>query len=115
MGGDEVGGSEEFEIHVYGDLGKPLANGNVDVEVLERDGKRWAATFFTLENLEALFVKNAVTGECAEGTYFWASDMIVVRLLSMRVIQRTIRDLRSTGEFSAVFGLLSDGDEASDC
>jgi hypothetical protein len=77
----------------------------VDVEV-HVDGARWAATFFTLENLEALMRKNAVTGECASGLYLWATDMIVVRELSYDVIRDTVAELRRAGEFEDAFSRL---------
>jgi hypothetical protein len=87
------------------DLEAPVADTNVDVEV-HVDGARWAATFFTLENLEALMRKNAVTGECASGLYLWATDMIVVRELSYDVIRDTVAELRRAGEFEDAFSRL---------
>jgi len=87
------------------DLTRAHANLNVDVEVRD-DAGRWSATFFTLENLETLFMKNAVTGECARGTYLWAADMIVVHELSEGVIVETIADLRRMDEFKRAFRLL---------
>lgn len=57
---------DEIEIKVYADDLLELADmANVDVEVLDRRGRRWSATFFTLDGLVALFEKNAVTGEYA--------------------------------------------------
>jgi hypothetical protein len=98
---------EDPEILVFTseDLTRPQANLNVDVEVRDAGG-RWSATFFTLDNLEALFMKNATTGECATGLYLWAADMILVRSLSEDVIVKTVADLRATGEFTRAFGFL---------
>jgi hypothetical protein len=99
---------DEVDIKIYIDELSGLEDmANVDVEVVERDGRRWFATFFTIEGLVALFEKNAVTGECARGTYLWAEDMIVIRAMSRAAIERTIADLRTTGEFHRAFGLLS--------
>jgi hypothetical protein len=53
-------------------------NDNVDVEVRLSDGSRWSGTFFTIRNVRALFTKNRATGECANGLYLWAADMILV-------------------------------------
>lgn len=99
---------DDVELKIYAaDIEAP-ENGNVDVELIERDGTRWSATFFTLGSLEALLLKGAITGEGAGGTYVWASDMIVVRALSITVIEATVRDLRSCGEFTSAFHLLDD-------
>jgi hypothetical protein len=77
-------------------------NDNIDVEVL-LDGKRYVATFFTTRNLETMFRRNAASGECAGGTYFWASDMIIVQTLRADTLQTTIDDLLHTGEFTQAF------------
>jgi len=79
---------------------------NVDVEVTFDDGRRFGATFFTLQNIEKLFHKNRTTGECAGGLYLWAANMILVRALSMEVIETTVRDLLQNEEFDAAFARL---------
>jgi hypothetical protein len=97
----------EYELQIYSHDEPPNAvNGNVDVEVRLDDGSRWSATFFTLDNIDALFAKNRVTGECASGLYLWATDMILVELLNESTIRRTIDDLRTSGEFTSAFGRL---------
>jgi hypothetical protein len=79
-------------------------NDNVDVEVQVGDGSRWSATFFTLDNIDALFAKNRITGECANGLYLWAADMILVERLDESAIRATVDALRQSGEFSSAFG-----------
>ncbi len=99
--------ADDLQITIHGDLsGQHLHPGNVDVEVVGPDGRRWGATFFTMQSIRALLDKNAVTGECGGGTYVWASDMIVVRVLSREAIEATVRDLQYTGEFERAFGPL---------
>ena len=75
---------------------------NVDVRVYIGDCA-YAATFFTLRNLESLFEKNSQSGACASGLYLWAADMILVRNLTESTIERTIADLISSGEFEVAF------------
>lgn len=79
---------------------------NVDVEVTLPDGARYAATFFTLANIQSLFRKNIQTGECDGGLYLWASDMIIVRQLTQETIERAVDDLMASGEFSGAFSRL---------
>ena len=76
---------------------------NVDVEVVLADGRRLGATFFTMRNIERLFEKNRATGECRAGLYLWAANMIVVRELSMEVINKTVEDLIEMGELENAF------------
>lgn len=73
---------------------------NIDVHVELEDGQRFCPSFFTLKNLETLFKKNRLTGECASGLYLWSSDMILVEDLRLETIHRTIEDLINTGELS---------------
>jgi hypothetical protein len=51
----------------------------VDVEVRLADGSRWSATVFTLAAIESVMSKNARTGESLGGSYFWCSDLLIVR------------------------------------
>lgn len=76
---------------------------NVDVEVELDDGRRFCATFFTLENIRRLFAKNKTTGECHSGLYFWATDMIIVEVLTLDTIEKTVKDLLACREFESAF------------
>ncbi len=95
------------EVIIFGDPTAP-ETGNVDVEVIEQGGRRWSASFFTLDGVDWLFRKNATTGENAAGLYLWSVDMILVRELSEDVIRRTISDLKASGKFESAFGALAD-------
>ena len=76
---------------------------NIDVEVTFQNGKRYVATFFTLENIRMLIQKNKRTGECHDGLYFWASDMIIVERLTLENVQKAVLDLLEHDEFEAAF------------
>lgn len=80
-----------------------LRNDNVDVLVYFDDGRKYAATFFTLDNLSRLFLKYRETGECASGKYLWAANMIIVESLDEETIETAIADLMATGEFGSAF------------
>ena len=84
--------------------GLNMKNDNVDVEVHFPKGESYVATFFTLNNIQSLFEKNAKTGERKNGLYFWCSDMIIVKELTESVIRETVEDLLlKSGEFEEVF------------
>lgn len=98
-------------ISVYeGVGGLDPVNDNVDVEVRLEDGSRWAATFFTLENLRETFEKNSRTAECRGGLYFWASGMVIVRHLTHESIVLTVEELMEEDELSRAFEHLEDGE-----
>jgi hypothetical protein len=42
------------------------------------------------------------TGECANGLYIWATNMIVVQTISRSVIEKVARNLIDTGEIESV-------------
>lgn len=73
---------DKFSLEVSGYGGWDPVSDNLDAEVTLADGRRFTATFFTLENLRRLFDKNRATGECCRGTYLWAANMIIVEQLS---------------------------------
>jgi hypothetical protein len=83
--------------------GTDALDDNVDVFVDFVTGERYVATFFTIANIQRLMDKDAETGECAGGLYFWATDMVIVRSLTRQNIERTIADLLATGTFESVF------------
>jgi len=91
----------EWAISFIGDL-EP-GDGNVDVFVRFRDGREYVATFFTLENLRVLMEGYRKTGENANGSYVWSTQMIVVEALAMDIVDRAVRDLLSSGDFEVAF------------
>lgn len=70
-----------------------IYNDNIDVEVSFANGERYIATFFTVVNIQRIMEGYRHTGECLYGTYFWCSDLIIVKDLEMETIENTIRDL----------------------
>jgi hypothetical protein len=83
-------------------FGLPV-QGNVDVVVEFGDGKRYTATFFTMDNIAQLMARYRSTGENAGGLYFWAAEMIIVNELSRDVITRTVEALLADGDFYRAF------------
>lgn len=93
-------------------------NDNVDVEVTFPNGDSFSAVFFTIRNIETIMKQYKKTGECADGLYFWTSDMVIVHQLSEKTICATIDRLLVDDEFEAVFSknqeapeISSDGDQ----
>ena len=94
----------DYKLTIYRGI-KPLDpdNDNVDVEVTFQNGESFSAVFFTLQNIETLMKHYKKTGECADGLYFWASDMVIVQHLSEKTICETIDKLLAEDEFESVF------------
>ena len=103
----------DYKLTIYRGI-KPLDpdNDNVDVEVTFQDGESFSAIFFTLQNIETLMKHYKKTGECADGLYFWASDMVIVQHLSEKTICETIDKLLVEDKF-AVFSKNQESTEIS--
>ena len=71
---------------------------NVDVEITLSDKRVFSATFFTLKNIERLLSIYKTTGECANGLYFWAQDMIIVNDLDEPTLRKAVNDLIDSEE-----------------
>lgn len=78
-------------------------NDNVDVHVTFPNGESFSAVFFTLQNIETLMKDYRKTGECANGSYFWTSDMLIVQELTEQTICEIVDNLLADGEFKSVF------------
>ena len=94
--------SKNFHLDVIHEI-EDEYDDNVDVVVKLTDGRQFVATVFTLQNLSTLFKKNRNTGECAGGTYLWASDMILVNRLTPQVLEETVATLIRDDEFETAF------------
>jgi hypothetical protein len=93
----------DFEFEILGLKNWDEQNDNLDVVVKLADGSRFTATFFTIDNILALFDKNKGTGECLSGLYLWSANMILVKKLTADVISQAIEDLLREGEFHSAF------------
>ncbi|MEO6392095.1 MAG: hypothetical protein ABIP75_09610 [Pyrinomonadaceae bacterium] len=82
-----------------------LFDDNVDVEVRFKDGRFYAATFFTVENLKSLFAKFRHTGEFNSGLYFSCPDMVMVETFSAQNILETVASLVKADRLGIVFKL----------
>ena len=78
-------------------------NDNCDVIVTLNNNEKWMATFFTIENLKSIMKSYKKSGECLFGSYFWASEMIIIEEISKAKIEKAILDLIKNKEFKSIF------------
>lgn len=71
---------------------------NSDVIFQLDDNSKWAATFFTYKNIESLQKKNQLSGECLNGRYFCAKDMILISRMSREIILMVLEEILSHDE-----------------
>lgn len=76
---------------------------NVDVEVVLRDGSRWAATLVTVAEVDRLMAKWYGTGQASGGSYFWCPDTLVVRDPGITSMTGVIASLVHTPDFPDIF------------
>lgn len=87
---------------------------NSDVIVTFADGTRWVATCFSYQNIATITAKNQSSGECLGGTYYWASDMLLVDAIQRSHIERIVQHLLDLQSFPRVFRQLSPEVESDD-
>ena len=102
---------QNFTISIYTGWDELKSNdNNLDVHVFLDSGEHYVATFFTLENLKTLMTRYEKSGECASGQYFWASDMIIVRQITEKVLLETVQYMLDQDELDCAFSLVEDDD-----
>jgi hypothetical protein len=87
---------EDFEVEFIHTIDNP-DNDNEDI-IISYKGQRYSATVFTLENIKSIIDRHAVSGECANGLYFYCPDLIIVKNLKRATILDTISNIISEGE-----------------
>jgi hypothetical protein len=78
-------------------------NDNVDVIIRMEDGRGFIATFFTPANVVTLMSRHALSGEYSNGVYFWSSDMIFIKSLTLPSIRQCVDDMLQNGYFYNAF------------
>ena len=64
--------------------------GSVEVELTTKNGDKYLSNFVTLEYIRRISRKNKVTGECADGVYYWMPQMVVIERITPENIRKTI-------------------------
>ncbi|MER5458663.1 hypothetical protein ABT008_28230 [Micromonospora sp. NPDC002389] len=83
---------------------------NVDAFVDLPDGRTWALSIFTVEEVRRLLGRWKETGEVASGSYFWAVDQLIVPEPGVPAMTAAIRELVRRGEIASVGVLCEDPD-----
>ena len=96
----------EGEWNIYDD--------NLDVIVTFPDRSRWIASFFTYQNIQNLREKNQRTGECMSGTFFKASDMVLIDVATRERIEKVIEYAINNDEFTFLFTRIPDAETEND-
>jgi len=97
----------DYSVKILGELPLNPHDGNLDIEVLVVDnGRRFAATLFTQENIARIMNKYRETGECERGLYFWSSGMVIISSLTYENIERCVESLWEENELASAMQLL---------
>ena len=76
---------------------------NTDVIVTFENGARRVATFFSYQNILSLASKNRGTGECLDGKYLVATNMILVDEVTRQRIEEVVADMIERNNFETYF------------
>ena len=86
---------------------------NSDVIVTFKNGKRWFATFFSYQNILSLSEKNRKSGECLDGKYFVATDMVLVDVVSRERIETVVAEMLKLNEFEIYLAVCDDAPDVA--
>jgi len=69
------------------------ANDDEEVCVTLEDGRQLYCWFFTLDKIKTIMMRHRLSGESNKGTYFWATNMIVIEKIDKDNMIKTLRHL----------------------
>lgn len=74
-----------------------FANDNLDIHVVLSTGEVYVGTLFTIQNIKLLMERDS------EPSYFWASDMVIVKDLHMDTIELAVLEIVKEEYLETVF------------
>jgi len=77
--------------------------GNTDVLVTLNNGKKYIASFFSYNYVEAIKNEHERNGEYLNGKYFWDKNMVLVRDCSIKTVEQVVNEVIDEGDFLEVF------------
>lgn len=75
---------------------KDVLNDNIDVHIVTATSEVFFGTLFTALNIQELIAKQG-------GSYFWATDMVIVKNLEKETIKNAIDEIISDGYLNQAF------------
>jgi len=84
-------------ISYYHDPEKTAVDYNADddeeVCVTLEDGRMLYCWFFTLEKIKTIMMRHQMSGESNSGTFFWATNMIIISAINKVTMEATLKYL----------------------
>lgn len=97
-----MGGARTYNLDLIGEIDS-FDDDNIDAYITLENGDKYFGTFFTTRNIETIMRRHSESGESKGGIYFWATDMIIVKELTMECMNACIDDLLESRDFYSVF------------
>jgi len=69
------------------------ANDDEEVCITLEDGRQLYCWFFTLGKIKTIMMRHRLSGESNKGTYFWATNMIIIDEISKDLMESTLKKL----------------------
>jgi hypothetical protein len=99
----------DYSIEIIGDL-ESSRESNVDVYISFGNSEKYFCTFFTVSNIEYLLKRYSETGENNYGRFFWATNMIILKEITLENMRSCVNSLLIDGTFHDAFAFVSSGD-----
>lgn len=92
------------EVRILGDIDRASdLSGFVDVHVHLLDGRRFTGLVGTLADVQAAMGRYQTSGECLNGRYFWAAELVLVDQANVETIVAVVEDMTQSGEMETHF------------
>jgi hypothetical protein len=85
-----------------------------DVYVTVTGGPTYYVTLMTLSAIDAVLRRWANTGEAANGSYFWTTDLVITPRLGITAMIEAIDGLVRTGEIDQACRVIPDPKDSQD-
>ena len=89
--------------HDYPGQHSPACEETIDVYVRTDSGSGYSGVLATVRNLESLFRKFSKSGECANGTYVYIMNLVILEVITRETVSKVIADLVATGDIVHIF------------
>jgi len=95
----------QFRLEIYHPYSEPYnpLDDDVVVYVYLEDGRVFHGWFFTPPRIRTLMEKDKLTGESANGSYFWVTDCIIINEISQEKCECVVDYLLERGQFFEAF------------
>lgn len=91
--------SDDFKVtFILGAEDEPETADSIDAVITLPDHSRWSATFISISEIQRIMGHWRTTGECADGAYFYCTDLVIIRDVGIPSMVRFLERMIAVGD-----------------